>query len=94
MALRKKIRQRNGIETNYHRIAMVKIETNQQTTILLKSYLNEESRNYEKSINGKDFNMPYVADEYLSFGYDEKMNVSNAYNLLKTHPDFMDAEDV
>ena len=48
MALRKVIRKPNGLVFNYHRIAMVKIDTNQQCTILVESYLNEEGRELEK----------------------------------------------
>ena len=44
MALMKKITKPNGLVLEYHRIAMVKIDTNQQCTILVESYLNEDCR--------------------------------------------------
>ena len=35
MAIKKQITAPNGVVTVYHRIAMVKIDTNQQNTILI-----------------------------------------------------------
>lgn len=98
MALKKKRKTKNGIELNYHRIALVVIEPNQQTRILLHSYLDENGRNYEKEyaqgkIQGEP-SFPFVDAQYMSFEYDENMNMSNAYKRLKKHPDFTDAEDV
>lgn len=98
MALKKKRKIKNGLELEYHRIALVVIEPNQQTRILLHSYLNEAGRNYEKDyIQGKirgEPTFPYVSSEYISFEYNEDMNMSNAYKRLKMHPDFTDAEDI
>ena len=98
MALKKKIKQPNGVELEYHRIAMVRIETNQQISVLLHSYINEEGRNYEKDyaagkIEGEP-TFPYVDAQYLSFDYDESMNIKNAYEKLKTLPAFEGAEDI
>ena len=52
MAIKKEIQKPNGVVLNYHRIASVKIEVNQQCTILVESYLNEDGRNYEKAYAG------------------------------------------
>ena len=98
MALSKPVTKPNGLTLNYHRIAMVKIDTNQQTTILVHSYLNEEARNYEKryaagEIEGEP-TFPYVDAEYISFDYDENMGIGNAYEWLKTQPDYKGAEDI
>lgn len=98
MALRKKRKSRNGLELNYHRIALVVIEPNQQTRILLHSYVDEEARNYEKNyeagkIKGEP-SFPYVSAEYMHFAYDENMNMANAYKWLKNQPDFKDSEDI
>ena len=98
MALKKAITKSNGVEVSYHRIAMVKIDTNQQVTILLYSYINEEDRNYEKryaagEIEGEP-TFPYIDAEYISLDYDENMNIKNAYEWLKTQPAFEGAEDV
>lgn len=98
MALKKKITKPNGLTLEYHRISMVKIDTNVQCTILVESYLNRDSRVYEKSLikNGlsKDDTLPYVESEYISFEYDENMSIKNAYEWLKKQPDFVDAEDI
>lgn len=98
MALLKTIKKPNGVELSYHRIAMVKIDTNQQITLLVHSYINEEGRNYEKDYSaGKiegEPTFPYVDAEYISLDYDENMNIKNAYEWLKTQPDFEGAEDI
>lgn len=97
MAVKKKIKRPDGIEINYHRIAMVKTEVGQQTTIMVVSYLNEEGRRYEKDyaagkIEGEP-TFPYVDARYLTIDYDEDMSVKNAYKYLKKHPNFEGAED-
>lgn len=97
MALKKKIKKPNGIELEYHRIAMVKIDTNQQVSILILSYLNEDGRNSEKypsKVEMGDPVFPFVDAEYRSCAYDENMNIKNAYEWLKHQPDFEGAEDV
>ena len=98
MALKKKITKPNGLTLEYHRIVMVKIDTNLQCTILVDSYVNEESRLKEKEIIkigvDKGGTFPYVDSEYISFEYDENMSIKNAYEWLKKQPEFEDAEDV
>ena len=78
MALKKKVTAKNGIVTEYHRIAMISVEVNQQNTILLYSYLSEDGRQIEKD----------YAD------YDGTMTIVKAYEYLKTLPEFEGAEDV
>ena len=48
MAIKKQITSDNGVVTEYHRIAMVKIDTNQQNIILVHSYISEAERQIEK----------------------------------------------
>ena len=48
MAIKKKVTADNGIVTEYHRIAMLKVDANQQNTILVHSYLSEAGRQIEK----------------------------------------------
>ncbi len=98
MALKKVVTKPNGLSLEYHRIGMVKIDTNEQITILLHSYLNEEGRNYEKAyargeIEGEPI-FPFVDSQYIPFDYDENMNIKNAYEWLKQQPEFEGAEDV
>lgn len=98
MALKKKKIMKNGLTLEYHRISMVRIDTNQQISILVHSYLNEESRQYEKDYESGKIQgipeFPYVAGEYLSLDYDENMNIKNAYEWLKRQPGFEESEDV
>lgn len=98
MALKKRIIKPNGLPLEYHRIAMVKIDTNEQITILLHSYLSEEGRDYEKAyargeVEGEP-TFPFVDSQYISFDYDDAMNIKNAYEWLKQQPMFKGAEDV
>lgn len=98
MAIKKEIQKPNGVVLNYHRIASVKIEVNQQCTILVESYLNEDGRNYEKAyaageVDGREV-MPYTFAEYLHLEYNPELNVRSAYEWLKQQPEFEGAEDV
>lgn len=98
MALKKKITKPNGIELEYHRIALLSIEPNQQITILVRSYIHEDGREYEKKyatgeIEGEPV-FSYTTGEYLHFNYSDDMNITNAYALLKSTPEFEDAIDV
>ena len=102
MAIKKQVTAPNGIVTEYHRIAMVKIDTNQQNTILVQSYLSEAGRQIEKDyaaglyndIDEGMMNWPYVDAAYLNCDYDGDMTISNAYAWLKTLPQFEGAEDI
>lgn len=98
MALQKKIQKLNGIVLEYHRISMVKIDTNIQCTLLVESYLNEASRLKEKEILkvgiDKGGVLPYVESEYISLDYDENMSIRNAYEWLKQQPEFEGAKDI
>lgn len=106
MALKKKIKKPNGIELDYHKIALITIEPNEQITILRHSYLNEEARQYEKDFrSGKKrdgkFEPPYMDYEYIGIPYSENINdligapMECGYKLLKKHrPEFADAEDL
>lgn len=102
MAIKKQVIASNGIVTEYHRIAMVKIDTNQQNTILVHSYLSEAGRQVEKDYaaglyNDVDegmMNWPYVDAQYLNCEYDGEMTITKAYEWLKTLPEFEGAENI
>ena len=102
MAIKKKVTEENGVVTEYHRIALVQMEVNQQNTILVHSYLSEAGRQIEKDYAaGKyqdiEFGMmkwPYVHAEYLNCEFDGEMTVSKAYEWLKTLPTYEGAENV
>lgn len=102
MAIKIKVTADNGIVTEYHRVAMLKIDTNQQNTILVHSYLSEDGRQIEKDYAAGLYNdveegmmsFPYVDAQYLDLEYDENMTISSAYDYIKSLPQFEGAEDV
>lgn len=102
MAIKKQVTASNGIVTEYHRVALLSIEVNQQNTILIHSYLNADGRQIEKDYaNGlyndleEGFmNFPYVDARYINVEYNPDMTVSAAYDYIKTLPEFVGAEDV
>lgn len=102
MAIKKKVTANNGIVTEYHRIAMIKIDTNQQNTILVHSYLSEDGRQIEKDyaaglyndLEEGMMNFPYVDAQYLNCDYDGFMTIEKAYEWLKTLPKYEGAEDI
>jgi hypothetical protein len=102
MALKKTVTAKNGIVTEYHRIAMISVEVNQQNTILLYSYLSEDGRQIEKDyaegkykdIDSGLISFPYYDALYLHPDYDGTMTIEKAYEWLKTLPEFEGAEDV
>lgn len=102
MAIMKKITADNGIVTEYHRIAMLKIEVNQRNTVLVHSYLSQDGRQIEKDYSAGlynhldvgDMKFPYVDAEYVSFPYDGEMTITKAYEQLKTLPRYSGAENI
>jgi hypothetical protein len=102
MAIKKQITAPNGIVTEYHRVASVKIDTNQENTILIHSYLSEAGRQIEKDyaaglysdVEEGMMNFPYVEAKYINCDYDGEMTIVGAYNYLKTLPDYSGGEDV
>jgi hypothetical protein len=102
MAIKLCITEDNGIVTEYHRIALLSIDVNNQNTILVHSYLSADGRQIEKDYSAglyKDveaglMKFPYVAAEYISAEYNPDMTVSAAYTYLKSLPKFAGAVDV
>ena len=91
MALYKPIKQDDGVTTNYHRILYCQITTNQQNSIAVMSYVDDESRNNEKE---NDVSKPYSKAITYETEYDETMTIEKAYEYLKTLPEFKDAKDI
>lgn len=102
MAIKKTITAPNGIVTEYHRIAMVKIDTNQQNTLLIHSYLSDAGRQIEKDyvaglysdLEEGMMNWPYVDAQYISCDYDGEMTITRAYEYLKTLPEYAGSVDI
>lgn len=88
MALKKAIRQRDGVTTEYHRIMFLTITTNRQNSIAVFSYVDEEAR-------GSDCGeyAPYRSSITYETDYDPEMTVEDAYEYLKALPEFADAAD-
>ena len=102
MALKKKITSSNGVVLEYHRIALINIEVNQQNTYLVHSYLHADGRQIEKDYAAGLYNgdsaanlyFPYVDAQYIHTPYDGTMTIEKVYEYLKTLPQFEGAEDV
>lgn len=90
MALKKAIRQPDGVTTNYHRIAFIQITTNQQNSIAVFSYVDEDSRRS----NADPESRPYCVSTTYETGYSPNMTVELAYEFLKTLPEFEGATDI
>ena len=91
MALYKPIRQEDGVTTNYHRVLFCQVTTNQQNSIAVLSYVDNEARENEK--NG-DIHQPYRKSVTYETDYDESMTINKAYEYLKTLTEFSGAEDI
>lgn len=91
MALYKDIRQIDGVTTNYHRILYLTHTVNSHNSIAVISYVDTVARNDEKNSIIQE---PYVKAVTYETNYDEYMTVENAYEYLKTLPDFEGAIDV
>ena len=83
MALKKEIRQSDGVVTNYHRILYI------QSTIAVVSYVDEIGRAMEN--NG---DRPYRTAVTYEKEYEENMTIEDAYKYLKTLSEYEDAEDI
>lgn len=102
MAIKKQVTADNGIVTEYHRVALVSIDVNQQNTILVHSYLSDAGRQIEKDYASGLYSdleegmmkFPYVAAEYIAAEYNPDMTVSTAYTYLKSLPKFAGAIDI
>ena len=99
MAIKIKKKADNGVVTEYHRIALINIDVNNGTTVLVYSYLDESGRQIEK-----DYILGKVDEDKMAFPFKEEvyhqldevdnfMTVEKAYEWLKTQPDFKGAED-
>ena len=101
MALSKKIEEKNGVTTNYHRIVSINQIVNEQTLIEVASYTDKSKRQEEqqaletarKSGEYPQTNI-YIDTEYIAKEYDKKDgNIEDAYKYLKTLDKFKGAKD-
>lgn len=84
----------NGMLVTYHRVTSVNNITNISSIIEVNSYLNKEVREREKEALEKgELTNTRVEAIYYNVPYDKNLNVDNAYEYLKTLPEFEDAVD-
>lgn len=91
MALFKEIIQPDGVVTDYHRILFLQTTVNRQNSIAVLSYVSSDVRDEEKD-NAK--NAPYKQSITYETDYDDNMTIKDAYEYLKTLPEFEGATDV
>lgn len=91
MALKKDIRQTDGVTTSYHRILFLQQTVNRQNSIAVLSYVDDEARAGEKD---NTFAQPYQKSITYETAYNPEMTIEAAYEYLKTLPEFEGAVDV
>jgi hypothetical protein len=91
MALAKAIRQEDGVATTYHRIWFTQHFVNKRTSIAVLSYVDDVAREMEQESPGARSYKQVVTYET---DYNENMTIEQAYEYLKTLPEFEGALDV
>ena len=91
MALYKPVTQDDGVVTSYHRILRIESVINSHTSIVVLSYIDQESRMSESNEYA-----PYRTAITYETDYVENMTIEDAYNYLKTTPSSIceDATDI
>lgn len=89
MAIIKSIKSGNGVTCSYHRILYMQITTNSHISIVVKSYIDGESRNAEK----EDIESTQYGEVITyELPYDEKMGIKEAYKWLKNLEKYENSE--
>lgn len=104
MAIEISIKSENGVVLNYHRIAAVNVDVNQQVTVIVESYIDKAGRQYYKDYsNGLivgEPTFPYTDMKYMPIPWDEAKSlligdlINNSYDWLKTQDGYSGAKDV
>ena len=89
MALKKEIRQNDGVVTTYHRIFFLQSTINSHDSIAVYSYIDNSGREMESGEH-----QPYRVAVTYEKPYQENMTIEKAYEYLKTLPEFEGAEDI
>lgn len=94
MALMKEIEQANGIVLSYHRIASVSSQVNEGTSIVVVSYISQQKRDDERSSleAGEPMDV-FMESKIYQTDYRDGMTAEEAYNYIKTVPDFEGSSD-
>lgn len=91
MALKKKITQEDGVVTDYHRILYVQNTPNSHSSVAVVSLVSNDIR--EKQKNG-EISQPYQHAVTYETEDNWDMTISDAYDYLKTLPEFEGCEDI
>ena len=103
MGLYKSVELPNGITVSYHRIAGVHIITNNTNNIDVLSYITKAKRDeeiaaLEEARNSENHNYPhtdiFIHSSTIDTPYDQTMTIASAYEYLKEHEGYEDADDV
>lgn len=94
MGLQKSI-IKSGIPLSYHCISNISSLTNISNIIEVSSYIDKEAkrlaqRNRVTPLENFDV---FINTTFYNIAYDPDMNITKAYNYLKTLPEFEGAED-
>lgn len=95
MALHKQIILESGVQVCYHRVASLITITNVKNVIEVSSYTSSEKRAEERSslMDGVGMNV-FVNTSIFETDYDQTMTIEDAYNYIKSLPDFYGSSDV
>lgn len=94
MALTKNITLDNGVITRYHRIVSINHIINHASIIEISAYTSKEKRLEEKEAleKGEKMNV-FINTNYLNLPYDDSINITSAYEYLKSLQEFKSAKD-
>lgn len=92
MAIKKNIELDNGITLTYHRVVRIQSIINYGNMIEVQSYMSQQNRLREKG-NPSHVDI-YTEAFYYNIPYDPELNVTKAYEYIKSLPEFEGAEDI
>ena len=94
MAIIKEITLENGVVINYHRVVSVNNVTNQSSIIEVAGYTGKAKREEEKEKikNNEPMNI-FIFTKYIDIPYNADLNVSSAYEYIKTLSDYSGCTD-
>lgn len=97
MALYKHVVLASGIEVVYHRVVTLTQVTNQGASIEVASYTSREKRQEEQHGLETGYQEPidvFIETAYIYAPYGTVSTVDEAYEYLKTIPQYEGAEDI
>jgi len=94
MAIIKKIELDSGVTVNYHRIASIRNIINKASVIEVFAYTSKEKRDEEKEKmpKGEPIDL-FIDTKYFGVPYDSKLDVTAAYDYIKSLDMYKDSTD-